>query len=416
MCYPYGRGKRLRVYSPQGGGKDSVCTAPTGGGKDSVCTVPTRGGENSGCTVSGYIQASSVQKCIYSRKRAASGGQTKAVPSGVGKTWVPPVDHRAHKRRIQVALQGTPKPIQGTLHNQQLRRLRQTKFLMDLYSRPAAERRSRSRSYPRKSGILQPSLPGSKTRQPLEATYRLEFTKQIPGHPKVQDGDPRVHTCLPQERGMGHIHRSHRRLLTRANSHPVSKIPQVSFQRRHLPVHQPPLRASNSPPHFHQYSQRGKTDGFAIRNQTPPIPGQLVDPCPLRTTMHGPNTKTTKGGEGFGLYSKPQEVRTQTISEVQLPGLPLFTRFGSCETHTRQVDQTSGDVPSPLLEVCYQCKDSYVHHWIACINGEDCKIGQDAYETFSVASQSSLEISDASGNTDPLESEDDMTRGMVVRP
>ena len=136
-------------------------------------------------------------------------------------------------RWIQVALQGTPKPIQGTLHNQQLRRLRQTKCLMDLYSRPAAERHSRSRSYPRKSGILQPSLPGSKTRQPLEASYRLEFTKQIPGHPKVQDGDPRVHTCLPQERGMGHIHRSHRRLLTRANSHPVSKIPQVSFQRRH---------------------------------------------------------------------------------------------------------------------------------------------------------------------------------------
>ena len=138
--------------------------------------------------------------------------------------------------------------------------------------------------------------------------------------------------------------------------------------------------------------------------------------CPLRTTMHGSNTKTTKAGEGFGLYSKPQEVRTQTISEVRLPGLPLFTRFGSCEAHARQVDQTSGDVSSSLLEVCYQGKDSYVHHWIACINGEDCKIGQDAYETFSVASQNSLEISDASGHTDPLESEDDMTRGMVVRP
>ena len=122
-----------------------MCTVPIGGGKDSVCTVPTRGGENSGCTVLGYIQSSSVQKCIYSRKSersASGGGQTKTVPSRVGKTWVPPVDQRAHKRRIQVALQETPKPIQGTLHNQQLCRLRQTKYLMDLYSRPAAERRS----------------------------------------------------------------------------------------------------------------------------------------------------------------------------------------------------------------------------------------------------------------------------------
>ena len=70
----------------------------------------------------------------------------------------------------------------------------------------------------------------------------------------------------------------------------------------------------------------------------------------------------------------------------------------------------------PVSEVCYQCKDSYVHHWIAYINGEDCEIGQDAYKTFSVASQDSLEISDASGHTSPLKSEDDTTRGMVVRP
>ena len=88
----------------------------------------------------------------------------------------------------------------------------------------------------------------------------------------------------------------------------------------------------------------------------------------------------------------------------------------SCEAHARQVDKTSGDVPSPLSEVYYQCKDSHVHHWIACINGEDCKTGQDTYETISVASQNSLEISDASGHTNSLESEDDTTRGMVVRP
>ena len=151
-----------------------------------------------------------------------------------------------------------------------------------------------------------------------------------------------------------------------------------------------------------------------MRNQNPPIPGQLVDLQPLRTAMHGSDSKTIKAGEGFEFYSKSQEVRTQTISEVRLPGLPFFIRFGSCEAHTRQVDKTS-DVPSPLHEVCYQCKDSHVQHWIACINEEDCEIGQDAYEAFSVASQSSLEISDASGHTDPLESEDDTTQGMVVR-
>ena len=53
---------------------------------------------------------------------------------------------------------------------------------------------------------------------------------------------------------------------------------------------------------------------------------------------------------------------------------------------------------------------------IACMNGEDYKTGQDTYETLSVASQNSLEISDASGHTNSLESEVDTTQGMVVRP
>ena len=54
--------------------------------------------------------------------------------------------------------------------------------------------------------------------------------------------------------------------------------------------------------------------------------------------------------------------------------------------------------------------------WIACINRKDCGIVQDAHVIFSVASQNSLESSYASGHTNPRESEDDMTWGMVVRP
>ena len=252
--------------------------------------------------------------------------------------------------------------------------------------------------------------PGNRWRPVIDLSTLNKFL----AIPKFQDGDPRVHPRLPQKRGVGHIYRPHQRLPTCTYPHP--EIPQVSFPRCHLPVHQPTFRASNSPPHFHQYSQGSKTDSLTIRNQAPPVPGRLVNQRPLKTNMHGSDSKTTKAGEGFGLYSQPQEVRPHSFPEVRLPRIPFFTGFGSCEAHARQVDKTSGDVSSSLLEVCYQCKDSYVHHWLTCIDGEDCTIGQDAYETFSVASQNSLEISNASGHTDPLESENDTTRGMVVRP
>ena len=139
-------------------------------------------GKNSGCTVSGYIHLSFITECIYSRKvkRPASRGQAQAVPSGVGKTKVPPVNTRAHKGWIQVALQRTPQTIQDYLHNQQLHRLLQTKYLFDLYSRPAATIQNRSHAHSRHSRILQPSVPGTETRQPLETSHRSKFLEQIP--------------------------------------------------------------------------------------------------------------------------------------------------------------------------------------------------------------------------------------------
>ena len=185
----------------------------------------------------------------------------------------------------------------------------------------------------------------------------------------------------------------------------------VSYQFTSLPV-----RPSYSPLDLHQCSERGQTFSLATGNTHSPIPGRLAGSRPLQGGVPQTDPKVVEPNPGFGVYSELQEVRTGTFPEVRFSGLPLFARFGACQAHARQVDEASGYVPSPLVEVCYQCKDSYVHHWITCINGEDSQTGQDAYETFSMASQDSLEISDASGYSNPLESEDDTTRGMVVRP
>ena len=199
-------------------------------------------------------------------------------------------------------------------------------------------------------------------------------------------------------------------------SYPVTKVPQVLPERHHLPIYQPPVWPSHGPIGVHKPCERSQAYSPTTRNQTTPIFGRLVDSSSFQTGLHRTNTKTTKTGERPRICSKPQEVRTHTLSEVRLPRIPFFVGHGSCEAHARQVNKASGDVPSPLSEVCYQCKDSYVHHLIACINGEDCKTGQDTYETLSVTSQNSLEISDASGHTNSLESEDDTTQSMVVRP
>ena len=129
-----------------------MCTVPTGGGKDSVCTAPTREGktqcvqsppegEKTLCVqdISNQVQFNSVQEKL---QNLPVGGQTEAVPSRMGKSRLPPVNYRAHKRRIQVALQRTPKLIQGTLHSQQLCGLKQNALwtsIQDLLQKGAIE-------------------------------------------------------------------------------------------------------------------------------------------------------------------------------------------------------------------------------------------------------------------------------------
>ena len=265
---PTGEGKDSVCTVPTGGGKDSMCTAPTGEGKDSVGTVPSRGGENSVCT--GYIQSSSVQKCTYSRKgkkKSASGGYTEAVPSRVGKTRLPPIDYRAHKRRIQVALQGMPQAIQGTLHSQQLRRLRQTKCLVDLYSRPAPD------SLGFYSRLFLVPKPGKCWRPVIDLSSLNKFL----AIPKFKMETPEsIHTSLRKGEWVTSIDLTdaylHIPIHTQSQKYLRFHFKGVTYQFTSLLFE---LATAPPPPHFHQYSQGSKTDSFAIRNQTPPIPGRM---------------------------------------------------------------------------------------------------------------------------------------------
>ena len=186
------------------------------------------------CTVQGYIQTSSVQKCIYSRKskKPASGGQTEAVPPEWEK-------------------QGSHRLIIG--------------LIRDGYRLPFRERSNLSRvpcivsSYAGfdKQNALWTSIQDLRQKGTVEVVHTtgsLVFYSCLSWPSQSSRWRPQT-PHLTQERGMGHIYRSHRRLPTYTYSDPVSEVPQVLFQMRHLPVHQPTFQACNSPLHFHQYSQ-----------------------------------------------------------------------------------------------------------------------------------------------------------------
>ena len=189
---------------PLGEGKDSSCTVPLGEGKDSLCTAPPppppQEREKTPCTKSDIPM-----------------GGRLAFSCPVGTSRGPPVYTQSTQGRLQTTFQRMAKPVQGAVMQAP------TKCLVDLYSRPAAQRHYRSHAHSKQLRILQSAVPGPKTRQSLEARYRLKFTKQVPGHTKVQDGNHGIDTGLPQKRRMGYLYRSHRRIPPCTDPYPLSK-------------------------------------------------------------------------------------------------------------------------------------------------------------------------------------------------
>ena len=388
-------------HTPQEGEKTPCSHTPQKGVKTPCSHTPQEGGKDSLCTVS---------YCIYPRSSSKeeepnSGKQAKIFPASVENLRRTPFNSKPDCRRIQATLQGVPKIAQDSLHNQRLRRLQQTKCLVDCYSRLTSQRRNRHHSKTRQSRFLQSPIPGPKTRQPLEASNRPKLPQQVSDHMKVQDGDPEsIRASLRKNEWVTSIDLTDTYL--HIPIHPQSQkylwfhYKGVSYQFTSLPF------GLATAPLIFTSVVKVRLLALTTGNTHSSIPRRLADSRPLQGGVPQTDPKDVKPNSGFGVCGEIQEVRTGTFPEVRFSRVPFFTRFGACQTHSRQVDEASGYVPSPLVEICYQCKDSYVHHWITCINGEDSQTGQDAYETFSMASQNSQE----------LESEDDTTRGMVVRP
>ena len=73
-------------------------------------------------------------------------------------------------------------------------------------------------------GFLQPSLPGSETKQEMEANLGSESVKYIPQHRHVQNGNPGDDLVVLENRRVGHIAGLQRRILPHPNCPTVKKV------------------------------------------------------------------------------------------------------------------------------------------------------------------------------------------------
>ena len=79
------------------------------------------------------------------------------------------------------------------------------------------------------------------------------------------------------------------------------------------------------------------------------------------------------------------------------------SRFSPCKTHSREMAQTSGFVPTTQVKTCFDCKMFDVVNWVACLNRKNGPGGTPSHEALSVSPQGALEISSVVGQPPSLD-------------
>ena len=74
-----------------------------------------------------------------------------------------------------------------------------------------------------------------------------------------QNGNSQIYQEVDSKRGVGHLDRPHRRLFSCSNTSTISKISEISDQKRGFPISGSPFWCRHSSPRVYLHCERGKT-------------------------------------------------------------------------------------------------------------------------------------------------------------
>ena len=135
------------------------------------------------------------------------------------------------------------------------------------------------------SGILQQTFSGSKTHESLATSNRSKYVKPSFTCTDIQDGNSRIYQEIDSKRGVGHLDRPHRRLFPCSNSSTISKISEISDQKRGFSVSSSSFWCRDSSPRVHSHCQRGQTHSSSQEPQNPSISGRLASSVTIKRSM-----------------------------------------------------------------------------------------------------------------------------------
>ena len=290
----------------------------------------------------------------------------------------------------------TPLPVQTPLDkvtdcNKQLPQSNQT--VLPFRGTVSADKQkcNRTGGKSKLTGVLQPTIFGTQTQQPVETDPRSKHLEHLFKHRVVQDGNPRDNKNLLTGRGVGHIHRFQRRILPHTNSQSVQEVHAFSPPGSVLPVQSPSLWPVHNPHGVHSGGQRGQTYGTSEGYKDPPVPrrlaGESLYPRHLSPAYSNPS-HTVPGTRVAGEQGK---IRTGPTVGFQRRRLPVRPEGGQGQTNRGtladfdrqdQINTVGSGMPGPKIHVPHRSTHS---------NRKTSPLGATTHETHTVALEKQLE-------------------------
>ena len=239
------------------------------------------------------------------------------------------------------------------------------------------------------SGLLQPAVHSSQTKQQLASNLGFEQTQSFPPLGNLQNGNSGDHPAIPSKRRMGHIAGFQRCLFPHSHQPKVEEVSPVSPARSNLPVQGSAVRPSDGSFGIHKGGEGGEIDGPVQGYKDPPVLDDWLLRAPCRETCVN-QTRTLMTVSAVGMVSQFAKVGTCSPTGVQLCRLSFRPHQGSSEADSGEVANPNSKNKDANEQRPLFGPRVHVSHRFVDSHRETGGFGAPSHETDSVALEESL--------------------------
>ena len=240
------------------------------------------------------------------------------------------------------------------------------------------------------SGLLQPAVHSSQTKQQMASNLGFEQTQSFPPLGNLQNGNSGDHPAIPSKRRMGHIAGFQRCLFPHSHQPKVEEVSPVSPAQSNLPVQGSAVRPSDGSFGIHKGREGGEIDGPVQGYKDPPVPRRLVASSALLGGLCEPNADPDGSVSAVGMVSQSAKVRTCSPTGVQLCRLSFRPLQGSSKADSGEVANPNSENKDANEQRPLFGPRVHVSHRFVDSHRETGGFGAPSHETDSVALEESL--------------------------